>query len=144
MVQELVIKHAREWLSTPYRHQAALKHFGCDCIGLVRGIWQEIYGAPPKNLTIPSYSPSWAEESNISQLVETCRLYMAEISVSDIVPGDIVIYRMLRTAPPKHCAVMVSPSTIIHAYQKHGVVETPFLNGRTITMTNAFRFLEEI
>ena len=28
------------WIGTPYRHQASLKGVGCDCLGLVRGVWR--------------------------------------------------------------------------------------------------------
>jgi NlpC/P60 family putative phage cell wall peptidase len=31
---------ARAWIGTPDRHQASLKGMGCDCLGLVRGVWR--------------------------------------------------------------------------------------------------------
>jgi cell wall-associated NlpC family hydrolase len=38
-----IVALAREWLGTPYHHQASLKGVGTDCVGLVRGIWREVY-----------------------------------------------------------------------------------------------------
>ena len=35
-----VMRSARSWLGTPYRHQGARKGVGCDCLGLVRGVWR--------------------------------------------------------------------------------------------------------
>lgn len=33
-----VVAEARDWIGTPYRHQASVKHAGCDCLGLIRGV----------------------------------------------------------------------------------------------------------
>ena len=35
-----IVAEARAWIGTPYRHQASLKGVGCDCLGLVRGVWR--------------------------------------------------------------------------------------------------------
>lgn len=144
MVQIKVVEYAHQWIGTPYVHQASLKQKGCDCIGLILGVWREVYNKDPEGFKLPTYSPSWAEETKKSLLIETSRQYFNEIAIDDIVPGDVVMYKMLRTAPPKHCAIVASPAEIIHAYQGHGTIKTPFLTGRTITLTNAFRFLENI
>ena len=42
---------ARLWTGTPYHHQASLRGVGCDCLGLVRGVWRDLYGAEPE--TVP-------------------------------------------------------------------------------------------
>ena len=49
------------WIGTPYRHQASLKGVGCDCLGLVRGVWRAVCGDEPE--AVPAYSPDWAEAS---------------------------------------------------------------------------------
>ena len=38
------VASARGWLGTPYHHQASLKGVGCDCLGLLRGVWREVIG----------------------------------------------------------------------------------------------------
>ena len=50
---------ARLWLGTPYRHQAALRGVGCDCLGLVRGVWRALIGPEPEDP--PPYTPDWGE-----------------------------------------------------------------------------------
>ncbi len=40
-----VVVEALSWVGTPYRHQAAQKGVGCDCLGLVRGVWRALYGS---------------------------------------------------------------------------------------------------
>ena len=47
---------ARGWIGTPYRHQASLKGVGCDCLGLVRGVWREVMGEEPE--APPAYRPA--------------------------------------------------------------------------------------
>ena len=43
-MDERVVDAARGWLGTPYVHQASSKGSGADCLGLIRGIWREIFG----------------------------------------------------------------------------------------------------
>jgi NlpC/P60 family putative phage cell wall peptidase len=43
-----VLDIARDWLDTPYQHQASVRGAGCDCLGLIRGIWRTLYGAEPE------------------------------------------------------------------------------------------------
>ena len=44
-----LVSEARLWLGTPYVHQMACRGAGCDCLGLVRGVWRGVYGAETKN-----------------------------------------------------------------------------------------------
>ena len=37
-----IIALARDWLGTPYHHQASLRGVGTDCVGLIRGIYREL------------------------------------------------------------------------------------------------------
>jgi len=41
---------ARSWIGTPYVHQASVKGVGCDCLGLLRGVWRELVGAEPEKM----------------------------------------------------------------------------------------------
>ena len=55
----LILTEARSWIGTPYRHQASLKVVGCDCLGLLRGVWRGVMGQEPE--LPPPYSADWAE-----------------------------------------------------------------------------------
>src|SRR3989338_4143365 len=48
LTRQAIVAAARSWIGTPYRHQASLKGAGCDCLGLVRGVWRELYGDEPE------------------------------------------------------------------------------------------------
>ena len=59
-----IVASARGWIGTPYRHQASLRGLGCDCLGLVRGVWREVIGPEPEE---PGpYAPDWAEASGLA------------------------------------------------------------------------------
>ena len=66
-----IIVEARAWIGTPYRHQASLKGVGCDCLGLVRGVWRELIGDEPQSA--PAYSRDWAEASGEESLANAAR-----------------------------------------------------------------------
>ena len=68
---ERVIAAARGWLGTPYHDQASVKGVGCDCLGLVRGVWRELHG--PEPLPIPPYSRDWGETGTREPLAEAAR-----------------------------------------------------------------------
>ena len=66
-----IIAEARAWIGTPYCHQASLKGVGCDCLGLVRGVWRVLHGAEPE--AMPAYAPDWAEANGDEKLAAAAR-----------------------------------------------------------------------
>jgi NlpC/P60 family putative phage cell wall peptidase len=101
-----IVTLARSWLGTPYHHQASLKGVGTDCVGLVRGMWRELYGTEPEQL--PAYTRDWAEAQARETLLEAARRHLVEVPHSQARPGDILIFRWRRNAPAKHCAILAS------------------------------------
>src|ERR1043166_6538354 len=73
-----IIAIARSWIGTPYVHQASLKGVGCDCLGLLRGIWRELHGEEPEE--IPPYSLDWAEATGAETLYMALERHCREIS----------------------------------------------------------------
>ena len=120
--REQIINEARSWLGTPYLHQASVKQAGCDCLGLVRGIWRTFYGPEPRE--VEPYTPDWAERSGRETLVEAARESLTEIALSSARSGDVLIFRMAPDAPAKHCAILSAPDRIIHAYWGRAVTES--------------------
>ena len=62
-----IVARARDWIGTPYRHQASCKGAGTDCLGLLRGVWREVLGAEPE--AVPGYTPDWAEPGRSEELL---------------------------------------------------------------------------
>jgi NlpC/P60 family putative phage cell wall peptidase len=134
----LVISRARGWLGTPYHDQASLRGVGCDCLGLIRGVWRELYGAEP--LPLPPYSRDWGETGSREPLAEAARRVMPEIAVTGLEPGTLILFRMRAGAVAKHCGILVAPDRFIHAYERTGVVEVPLDAGWRRRVVFAFLF----
>ncbi len=112
---------ARGWLGTPYHDQASVRGVGCDCLGLVRGVWREVFGSEP--LPLPPYSRDWGETGTIEPLAEAARRVMPEIAVTNVPAGALILFRMRTGAVAKHCGILCSPDHFIHAYERTGTVE---------------------
>jgi NlpC/P60 family putative phage cell wall peptidase len=138
-----IVRIARSWLGTPYVHQASLKGVGCDCLGLLRGIWRELYGEEPEE--IPPYSLDWAEATGAETLYTALERHCREVTPEQIAAGDIALFRMLPRGPAKHCGFVASKDltspnagrserealrvggalTLIHSRQNKRVSEEP-------------------
>src|SRR3954463_424367 len=101
LLERDVVQIARSWICTPYVHQASLKGVGCDCLGMLRGIWRELYGEEPEE--IPPYSLDWAEATGAETLYMARKRHAGEVALKDIGAGDIALFRMCRNGPAKHC-----------------------------------------
>lgn len=138
MTRDEIVGAARGWLGTPYRHQASLKGAGCDCLGLVRGVWRELVGDEPE--TPPPYTPDWAEATGEETLLEAARRHLDEITLAEADAGDVLIFRMGMGVPAKHCGVLTGEETLVHAYWGRAVVETRLVNWWQRRAVAAFRF----
>ena len=118
-----VIAAARSWLGTPYVHQASVLGAGCDCLGLARGIWRDLHGLEP--VTPPHNTRDWGEAGGAEVLAEAARRFLLEIPIAAARPGALILFRMARGAPAKHCGIR-SESGLIHAYEGAGVIEEPW------------------
>ena len=118
-----VISAARLWLGTPYVHQASVLGAGCDCLGLARGVWRDLHG--PEPVKSPPYTRDWGEVGGVEMLAEAARRFLVEIPIAAAGPGALILFRMARGAPAKHCGVR-SETGLIHAYEGAGVIEEPW------------------
>ena len=131
---------ARAWIGTPYHHQAAVRGVGCDCLGLLRGVYAELYGAEPE--APPPYTPGWAEDRGAETLRDAARRHLTEIDVSEAGVGDVALFRWRPGLPAKHCAILGAPGRLIHAYDGHAVVESWMPEAWARRLAYAFRFPE--
>lgn len=121
-----VVAEARRWLGTPYVHQASVRGAGCDCLGLVRGVWRAVVGAEP--VTPPRYSADWDEPQGDEILWRAASAHMRPCDQYPMAEGQIVLFRMQQNAVAKHLGIIsrVLPDVqFIHAYRGHGVTESP-------------------
>lgn len=118
-----VVETARGWIGTPYRHQAARKGVGCDCLGLVRGVWRELYCAEPE--TAPAYGMDWAERGGGERLYAAAlRHFGPPVGREVMAPGDLLLFRWQEGVSAKHLGILSDAGRFIHAYEAAGVIES--------------------
>ncbi len=140
------VRIARTWIGTPYRHQASCRGAGCDCLGLLRGVWRELYRAGEPEL-VPPYTPDWFEVDGRDGLLDAARRWLTEAELRDEVAGDVIVFRMARGAVAKHVGLQVTTGEaagFVHAYSGHGVVETALTPAWRRRIAGRFRFPKEI
>ena len=131
---------ARSWLGTPYRHQGAAKAIGCDCLGLLRGIWRELHGEEPEEPG--AYATTWSLREGPDRLMAAAGRHLVPIATDDARPGDVLLFRWRSGAPATHCAVVDEGGRIIHAYEGAAVVATALPRSWQRRIAGAFRFPE--
>ncbi len=93
-----VLSEAISWVGTPYRHQGSRKGVGCDCLGLVRGVWKAVYGMKPEQPG--AYAADWAEAGGEDLFLEAARRHCREKAISDAAPGDLRLFAGVRICLP--------------------------------------------
>lgn len=115
---------ARGWIGTPYLHQARRKGAGCDCLGLILGVWGEAGGTLPP---VPAYSADWSEPGGCETLWQAAENMLRDKALGDATPGDVILFRMRQGGVAKHLGLqsMIGPNArFIHSYSGYGVVES--------------------
>ena len=116
-----IVAVARNWIGTPYHHQASVKGVGTDCLGLVRGVFREVYGQEAE--TPPAYSSDWAEASGIETMLKAAHRHLDKRPLETMVSGDVIIFRLRPSMVAKHAAIVSAPQKMIHAIEGAPVSE---------------------
>lgn len=136
-----IVDLARSWIGVAYVHQAS-SQAGTDCLGVLRGIWRELYGDEPE--AVPAYSPDWSETDGEERLLAAASRHMTPVARADMAPGDALVFRMRAGSVAKHLGILArAPEghfTFIHAYSRHGVVESPLTEAWARRIAGVFRF----
>lgn len=141
----LIVLAARGWIGTPYQHQASLKGIGCDCLGLLRGIWRDVLGREPE---VPApYTPGWAEslepgKAPAEPLMDAAFRHLVPVQGGLPEPGDVLVFRWRPHLAAKHLAILSAPGLMIHAHDGACVCEVAFSPWWQRHMAATFRFPE--
>ena len=132
---ELVVETARAWLNTPYHHQCAVRGAGCDCLGLIRGVFFDLHGFHPE--LPPAYTQTWGEYGKEELMMEAAKRNLVLVAAADgpgghVLPlaeqrwqvGDVLLFRARLGAVAKHCGIVSGEDSMIHSYSGYGVRET--------------------
>lgn len=133
-----IVAEARAWIGTPYQHQASLKGVGCDCLGLVRGVWRACIGEEPE--AAPAYSRDWAEASGVESLADAALRHLVAIDAATFAAGDVLLFRWRADCVAKHVAIAATATTMIHAHDGAEVCEVAIAPWWRRRITHAFAF----
>ena len=118
MVEPLIVAQARSWLGTPYHHQARLKGVGCDCLGLVVGVADELSltrsdGTPLIQFDETNYS----RQPDGAYLTSMLQSLLQEVPKESAAPGDLALFTIERN--PQHVGLLTEYEDglgVIHSY----------------------------
>jgi NlpC/P60 family putative phage cell wall peptidase len=142
IVREAIITAARAWLGTPYHHQASVKGVGCDCLGLIRGLWRELLGDEPE--AMPAYTRDWGDVTGSEPLLASAKRNLKQIAPGLALPGDVLVFRM-QAGVAKHAGIVTEelhdePTRFIHAVEDLGVAEVALTRWWLRRIEAAFAF----
>jgi len=132
-----IVAEARRWIGTPYRHQSARLGAGADCLGLVRGVWRTLYGSEPE--AVPAYTLDWAEPQGDEVLWAAAGRHLAGVPLAQMAAGDVILFRMREGSVAKHLGILTGAG-FVHAYSRHGVLESPLSAPWRRRIVACFRF----
>ena len=87
-----VVAEAREWIGTPYHHQATQKGVGADCGGLVAGVAMALGIVPPtwwRDTFEPAFGGYGKQPFN-GLLARVCESFMVRVH-DEPAPGDVLL-----------------------------------------------------
>jgi NlpC/P60 family putative phage cell wall peptidase len=138
VTRDALVQAARGWIGTPYRHQASLKHVGCDCLGLLRGVWRDVFGDEPE--APPAYDAGWLGAGGEEPLAEAAARHLVAVAPGAMTPGDVLLFRMRAHWPARHCAILTTPTAMIHAHDGASVAEVALSGWWRRHVAMVFRF----
>ena len=138
VTRDAIVAEAMSWLGTPYRHQASLKGVGCDCLGLLRGVWRALLGDEPE--AMPAYTPDWAEAKGAETFAQAGSRHLVAIDIGEAGAGDVLLFRWRANVPAKHAAILVDEGRFIHAQQGAAVALATLSPWWWRRIAYAFRF----
>ncbi len=132
-----VVAEAATWLGTPYRHQGSTRGVGCDCLGLIRGVWRGLNGAEPE--APGRYAPDWAE-AGADRLMQAARRHLIDRGAAEPEAGDVILFRWRPHMAAKHAGIAAGGDRFIHAYEGASVTVSTLVPQWRRRIAGVFRF----
>lgn len=121
-----IVKQARTWIGTPFHHQARLKGKGCDCLGLIVGVVDELGLKDKHGQPLAGYDEvTYSKEPDGAYLTEKLTALLDEVLIAEAHAGDLALFTVRDN--PQHMALLTDYEGMlgmIHCYaQARRVVE---------------------
>lgn len=106
--REDIVDEARSWIGTPWHHQATVKQIGCDCLGLIRGVYINVGLLPPikewPSLGISEKYQVYDRKADNTTMLSAFDQYWIKIAPSEFIIGDVVIFNV--RGRPQHAGIV--------------------------------------
>lgn len=139
--RKTIVAEAREWLGTPYHHQARLRGVGVDCVGLVIGVARSL-GIVAPEFDVGGY-PRTPDGRSLLSITDG---HMERIAQDAMQPGDVVVV-CIAPGSPQHLGILGDYRhgglSLIHAYNgghANGVIETRLMLHSRFAFAAAYKF----
>ena len=100
-----IVQQARTWLGTPFHHQARLKHKGCDCLGLIVGVVDELGLKDKTGKLLASYDEiTYSKQPDGARLIAKLQSALKEVPKAKMKPGDLGLFKIGDN--PQHLAIL--------------------------------------
>lgn len=139
-VNQRVIEEARRWIGTPYRHQGCRRDVGCDCLGLIRGVWTGVYGRPTERP--PTYAMDWNANARHDLMAQAAHRHFRPKDRTRMRPGDLLLFTWKSGHAACHAGILFPDDHFVHAYERAGVVCSPLIPHWRRRITGVFRFMD--
>lgn len=121
-----IVAQARTWTGTPFHHQARLKGKGCDCLGLIVGVVDELKLKDKNGIALAAYDEvTYSKEPDGEYLIQKLTGLLKEVPIEKARAGDMALFKVREN--PQHLAILTDYEGtlgMIHCYaQARRVVE---------------------
>jgi|APTNR8051073442_1049403.scaffolds.fasta_scaffold00680_12 cell wall-associated NlpC family hydrolase len=120
---------ARTWLLTPFMIGASVKGQGCDCAGLLEGVFRELGHVVPSR-----------RATNLCEALESVD-YLTPSDCFQI--GDILLFSQICGASEPenfHAGILVENNYLIHSHWTRGVTINRFGNWFQTRLRKSYRY----
>jgi len=111
-LRKSIVEEAKQWLGTPWHHEARVKGAGVDCGMLILEIYERI--GLIQHVVPPHYGPDFMLHRSDEWYVEIILRFGNEIFSPPYFPGDAIVYKHGRIYC--HGGIIINWPLIIHAY----------------------------
>ncbi len=113
-----VIREAKSWIGTPYKHYTSKKGVGADCALFVMQVYANL--GLIKAYKPAFYPPDWAMHQPTGELFEEAvKQYCVEVPRDKVGLGDLILYYFGKCM--SHSAILIEGGMIIHSEKPIGV-----------------------
>lgn len=100
-----IVAQARTWLGTPFHHQARLKGKGCDCLGLIVGVVDELGLEDRNGMRLAAYDEvTYSKEPDGAYLIHKLTGLLEEVPIAEARAGDLALFKVREN--PQHLAIL--------------------------------------